>query len=142
MGTCDDEFVAAAKDFIKRQHDAGKLFFVWLNTTHLHVRTHTKPLSLGQAGPHSGWCRHQRDRAAPRLAADVLRDCRRCRHSEKLLNGHKAGDKTFKVHIDGYNLLPFLTVKGDRSFPPRQGAASFTIDQAMEKMTAVFTSGQ
>jgi arylsulfatase A-like enzyme len=27
---------------------------------------------------------------------------------EKLKRGHKAGKKTFKVHIDGYNLLPFL----------------------------------
>ena len=25
---------------------------------------------------------------------------------EKLLKGHKAGEKTFKVHLDGYNLLP------------------------------------
>ena len=25
---------------------------------------------------------------------------------EKLKKGHKAGNKTFKVHIDGYNLLP------------------------------------
>ena len=30
---------------------------------------------------------------------------------EKLKNGHKAADKTFKVHIDGYNLLPYLTAK-------------------------------
>ena len=29
--------------------------------------------------------------------------------TEKLKKGHKAADKTFKVHIDGYNLLPFLT---------------------------------
>ena len=50
METCDDEFVAAAKDFIKRQHEAGKPFFCWLNTTHMHLRTHTKPTSLGQAG--------------------------------------------------------------------------------------------
>jgi len=28
---------------------------------------------------------------------------------EKLLNGHKAGNKTFKVHIDGYNMVPYLT---------------------------------
>jgi arylsulfatase A-like enzyme len=28
---------------------------------------------------------------------------------EKLLNGHKAGDKTFNVCIDGYNQLPYLT---------------------------------
>ena len=29
--------------------------------------------------------------------------------NEKLLNGYKVGDKTFKVHIDGYNMLPYLT---------------------------------
>jgi arylsulfatase A-like enzyme len=34
---------------------------------------------------------------------------------EKLLKGHQAGDKTFNVHLDGYNLLPFLTEKGVRS---------------------------
>lgn len=50
METCDDEFVAAAKDFIKRQHDDDKPFFVWLNTTHMHLFTHTKKKSLGQAG--------------------------------------------------------------------------------------------
>ncbi|HTS20235.1 MAG TPA: arylsulfatase [Casimicrobiaceae bacterium] len=50
METCDDEFVAAATDFIKRQEKAGKPWFVWLNTTHMHLFTHTKPKSLGQAG--------------------------------------------------------------------------------------------
>jgi arylsulfatase len=30
---------------------------------------------------------------------------------EKVKKGYKIGDKTFKVHLDGYNLLPFL--KGD-----------------------------
>jgi len=29
--------------------------------------------------------------------------------SKKLLTGHKAGDKTFKVHIDGINVLSYLT---------------------------------
>ena len=29
--------------------------------------------------------------------------------SQKLLNGQKVGDKTFKVHLDGYNLVPYLT---------------------------------
>jgi arylsulfatase A-like enzyme len=28
---------------------------------------------------------------------------------EKLKEGYKAGEKTFKVHLDGYNLLPYLT---------------------------------
>ncbi len=50
METCDDEFAAAAQDFIKRQHDADKPFFVWLNFTHMHLYTHTKKESLGQAG--------------------------------------------------------------------------------------------
>src|SRR5262245_40136943 len=50
METCDDDFVAAAQDFIKRQVKAGKPFFVWLNTTHMHLFTHTKKESLGQAG--------------------------------------------------------------------------------------------
>jgi arylsulfatase A-like enzyme len=38
--------------------------------------------------------------------------------SKKLLEGHKAGDKTFKVHIDGYNLLPYLT--GEAKASPRK----------------------
>ncbi|HTC99392.1 MAG TPA: arylsulfatase [Bradyrhizobium sp.] len=29
--------------------------------------------------------------------------------TQKLLNGHQAGGKTFKVHLDGYNQLPYLT---------------------------------
>src|SRR5216684_405830 len=29
--------------------------------------------------------------------------------NEKLLTGYKAGDKTFTVHIDGINMLPYLT---------------------------------
>ena len=50
METCDDDFVAAAKDFIQRQASADKPFFCWVNTTHMHLFTHTKPESLGQAG--------------------------------------------------------------------------------------------
>ena len=50
METVDDETTAAAIDFMKRQHEADTPFFVWMNTTHMHFRTHTKPESLGQAG--------------------------------------------------------------------------------------------
>jgi arylsulfatase len=50
METIDDDIVAAAADFIERQHSSGTPFFVWANTTHMHLRTHTKPESLGQAG--------------------------------------------------------------------------------------------
>jgi arylsulfatase A-like enzyme len=28
--------------------------------------------------------------------------------NEKLLNGYKAGSRTYKVHIDGFNMLPYL----------------------------------
>src|SRR4029079_1596182 len=48
--TCDDEFVAAAIDFIKRQNKAGKPWFVWLNTTHMHLIRHTSMERLGQTG--------------------------------------------------------------------------------------------
>jgi arylsulfatase A-like enzyme len=50
METCDDEFAKAAKDFMKRQNADGKPFFLWLNFTHMHLFTHTKKESLGQAG--------------------------------------------------------------------------------------------
>jgi arylsulfatase len=33
----------------------------------------------------------------------------------KLLTGHKAGARKFKVHLDGHNLLPFLTGQTDKS---------------------------
>jgi arylsulfatase len=36
----------------------------------------------------------------------------------KCLKGYKAGDKTFKVHLDGYNLIPAL--KGDAKEWPRK----------------------
>jgi arylsulfatase len=37
METCDDELAAACKDFIRRQHEADTPFFVWMNTTHMHL---------------------------------------------------------------------------------------------------------
>ena len=38
---------------------------------------------------------------------------------EKLKKGYKSGKNTFKVHIDGFNLLPFL--KGEVKENPRKG---------------------
>ena len=32
---------------------------------------------------------------------------------EKLLEGHTVGDKTFNVHIDGFNMLPYFTGETD-----------------------------
>jgi arylsulfatase len=37
---------------------------------------------------------------------------------EKLLKGHKAGNKTFKVHIDGYDMLPYFM--GEEEESPRK----------------------
>jgi len=37
---------------------------------------------------------------------------------EKLLTGHEASGKTFKVHLDGYNQLPYLTGEQDKSARP------------------------
>jgi arylsulfatase A-like enzyme len=33
---------------------------------------------------------------------------------EKLLTGHKAGDKSFKVHLDGYNQMDYLAGKAEK----------------------------
>ena len=204
METCDDEFVAAAKDFIKRQHAADKPFFVWLNTTHMHLRTHTKPTSLGQAGesqspyhdtmidhdrnvgemlnlldelgiaddtfvmystdngPHMNtWpdagmtpFRSEKDtnwegafrvplavRWPGKILAGVVSNDIVQHHDwlptfvamagepdvvEKLKKGYTAGEKTFKVHIDGFNLLPYLTGKEKES--PRKGLIYFDDD--------------
>ena len=45
---------------------------------------------------------------------------------EKLLKGHTAGDKTFKVHLDGYNFLPYLT--GEEEKGRRHEVFYFTDD--------------
>ena len=50
METIDDDVADRAVDYIKRQAQAGKPFFLWVNFTHMHLRTHVKPESKGQAG--------------------------------------------------------------------------------------------
>ena len=187
METCDDDFADRSVDFLKRQKDSGKPVFLWVNFTHMHFRTHTKPESIGQSGrwqspyhdamidhdknvgtvlkaiddlgmadntivmystdngPHMNswpdaamtpfrneknsnwegayrvpamvrWPGHIKpgmisneivshlDWAPTLLAAAGVTDVK-----EQLLKGYKAGDTTFKVHLDGYNLLPYLT---------------------------------
>jgi arylsulfatase len=51
---------------------------------------------------------------------------------EKLLQDHQAGDKNFKVHIDGYNLLPYLTGEEEKS--PRPGFMYFSDDGDLTAM--------
>jgi arylsulfatase A-like enzyme len=42
METIDDETTAAAIDYMTRQAQANKSFFVWMNTTRMHVFTHVR----------------------------------------------------------------------------------------------------
>jgi arylsulfatase A-like enzyme len=63
METIDEETLAAAKDFITKQHNAGTPFFVWWNGTRMHLRTHVKAEHTGIAGPsgdeyHDGMVEH------------------------------------------------------------------------------------
>jgi len=196
METCDDDFLATAEAFMKKQIDAGVPFFVWFNTTHMHFRTHAKPESRGQSGrwmseytdvmidhdkhigklldlldklgiagntlvmystdngPHlnswpdaamtpfrseknSNWERAfrvpQLIRWPGKIAAGtvsneivshldwlptILAAAGEPDIKEKLKKGHKAGNKSFKVHLDGYNQLPYLTDKEKKSSRP------------------------
>jgi arylsulfatase A-like enzyme len=204
METCDDEFVAAAKDFINRQHADGKPFFCWVNMTHMHFRTHTKPESLGQAGKwqspyHDTMIDHDRNvgelldlldelgltddtfvmystdngphmnswpdgamtpfraekntnwegafripmmvRWPGRIPAGVVSNELVQHHDwlptflamagepdvvDKLQRGYEAAGKFFRVHVDGYNLLPYLT--GAEAKSPRKGFIYFSDD--------------
>lgn len=189
METIDDEIATRAADFIEKRAKAGKPMFVWVNFTHMHFRTHTKPESLGQSGrwqspyhdtmidhdknvgmvlnkldelkiadntivfystdngPHmnswpdaamtpfrneknSNWEGAYRvpalvrwpgkikpgtvsndimshlDWAPTLLAAAGVPDIK-----ERLLKGYRIGNKDYKVHLDGYNFVPYLTGK-------------------------------
>src|SRR4029453_1881379 len=204
METIDDEVLEHGLDFIDRQHAAGTPFFVWFNTTHMHLRTHPKPESVGQAGrwqspyhdtmidhdkvvgallgkldslgiaentivvystdngPHMNtWpdggmtpFRSEKNtnwegafripelvRWPGRIPAGVVSNEIIQHHDwlptflaaagepdivEKLKAGHTIGDRTSKVHIAGYNLLPYLTGEVDKS--PRPGFVYFSDD--------------
>ncbi|MCF2514497.1 arylsulfatase [Sphingomonas sp. G124] len=50
METIDEEFLAAAKDFIKRKHKSGDPWFCYFNSTRMHIFTHLKKESRGKTG--------------------------------------------------------------------------------------------
>jgi len=50
METVDEEVTAAALDFMERSVKADKPFFVWWNSTRMHIWTHLKPESEGKTG--------------------------------------------------------------------------------------------
>ena len=205
METIDDETSAAAADFMDRQVKAAKPFFVWMNATRMHFRTHVRAEHRDQPGltarteyadgmiehdamvgtllkklddlgiandtiviytsdngPHANswpdaavtpfrsekttnwegafrvpamirWPGHIKpdqvsneifsalDWSPTLLAAAGIPDI-----TEKLLKGYRAGDKTFKVHQDGYNQLPYLL--GQQSRSPRREFFYFNDD--------------
>ena len=49
--------------------------------------------------------------------------------TEKLFKGYKVGDMTYKVHLDGYNLVPYLTGQTDKS--PRESFLYCNDDQQL-----------
>jgi arylsulfatase A-like enzyme len=71
MKTIDDEVVPEALRFMSDAQGDDTPFFVWLNTTHMHFRTHVKDGSRGRAGRwqsayHDTMCDHDD------LVGDVL----------------------------------------------------------------------
>ena len=86
------------------------------------------PVRHALARRHQAGRGHQRDRSLtdflPTFAAaagepDIV---------AKVKKGHKIGDTTFKVHLDGYNLLPFLVRQGEsaRATASSTGATTAT----------------
>lgn len=50
METADTEFLNASLDFIDRANKAGKPFFIWHNSTRMHVWTHLSDKYKGKSG--------------------------------------------------------------------------------------------
>jgi arylsulfatase len=48
METIDDETSAAAIDYMQRQVRANRPFFVWFNSTRMHLRTHVREANRGR----------------------------------------------------------------------------------------------
>ena len=191
METVDEETTTAALKFMDKAHKEGKPFFVWWNSTRMHINTHLKPASRGKTGlgvyadgmvehdgmvgqlldklkelglenntivmystdngaevfswPDGGTTMFRGEKATnweggfrvPTVIrwpgvikpGTVVNDI--CAHEdmlttllaaagdttvkEELLKGRKVGDRTYKVHLDGYNLIPAL--KGEAEWP-------------------------
>jgi len=50
METVDEEFTAKTLEYLQKRKDDGKPFFVWWNSTRMHVFTHLKKESEGKTG--------------------------------------------------------------------------------------------
>ncbi|MEK6481049.1 arylsulfatase [Catalinimonas sp. 4WD22] len=202
METIDGEFLDATIDFIEEQHEADKPFFVWFNTTRMHIFTHLSEEWEGSTGlgivadgmnqhdtqvgqlldkldelgitentiviyttdngaekfswPDGGTSPFRGEKAstweggirvpftirwpgkikAGTVSNEIisLEDCLPTllaaagdpNIKSKLLEGHTVGDMTYKVHIDGYNYLPYLT--GETEESPRNTFFAYVDD--------------
>jgi len=191
METVDEEVTARALDFIDRAHEADKPFFVWWNSTRMHIWTHLKPASEGVTGqgiyadgmvehdamvgqlldkldelgiadntivmystdngaeffswPDGGTTMFRNEKATQweggfrvptamrwpgviesgtvineigaheDMFTTLLAAAGDTSVKDDLLNGKTVGDMTYKVHLDGYNLIPALT--GEAAWP-------------------------
>jgi len=50
METIDDEVTKASLDYLAKAKASGKPFFLWWNSTRMHIFTHLKPESVGKTG--------------------------------------------------------------------------------------------
>jgi arylsulfatase len=202
METVDEETLDGAVSFIRRANDADQPFFVWYNTTRMHVWTHLKEESEGVTGlgiypdgmvEHDGhvgelldlldelgiaentivyystdngaetftwpdggttpfrgekntnWEGGYRVPAMIRWPGVIepgqvsneiisqldwmptfLAAAGEPNVKEELLQGKQVGDRTFKVHLDGYNFLPYLS--GETDIGPRREFFYFSDD--------------
>lgn len=194
METIDDEVTQKALGFMDKAAKEDKPFFLWWNSTRMHIWTHLKPSSQGVTGLGvyaDGMVEHDAqvgellkkldelgiaDNTIVMYSTDNGAECfswpdggttpfRNEKNSnweggyrvpcvirwpsvikpgtvindigahedmmptllaavgnpnivKELLKGKKVGDSTFKVHLDGYNLLPSL--KGEEAWPRKE----------------------
>ena len=50
METIDEEFLAATLDYLEKASKSDKPFFLWFNSTRMHIFTHLKEASKGKTG--------------------------------------------------------------------------------------------
>jgi arylsulfatase len=202
METVDEEITDRAIKFMDQSHADGKPFFVWWNSSRMHIWTHLKKESIGKTGhgvyadgmaehdgmvgqlldklkelgiedntivmyssdngaevfswPDGGTTPFRNEKATnweggyrvpclirwpgvinPGMVVNdtmshedmvptLLAAVGESNIAETLAKGATIGDKTYKVHIDGYNMLPYW--KGEAGRSPRREFFYWTDD--------------
>ena len=108
METVDGEFLDASLDFIDRANKDKKPFFVWFNSTRMHIFTHLKPESQGSDRPRHLSRRHGRARRHGRPAPEEARRSRHRRQHDRDLH-HRQRRRVFSWPDGG--TTPFRSEK-------------------------------